>query len=94
MEENLRNLSQHLREASSLLSTFLDSDQLCCPNSSNGGNQAVINSSSGSSVRSGEVRSEVQPRSSGTRFSAASIGNRIGSAVARARSYDNKFGIF
>ena len=92
MEKNLCNLSEHLREASSLMSTFLDRGQLCCPNSSNGGNQSVINSTSASSaqpehsVRFSEVQSKAQPRSSGTGLSAASIGNRIGSAVAHARS--------
>ena len=44
MEESLRDLSQHLKEASSLLSTLVDSGQLCCPSSSNDGNQAAINS--------------------------------------------------
>ena len=92
MEKNLCNLSEHLREAYSLMSTFLDRGQLCCPNSSNGGNQSVINSTSASSaqpehgIRFSEVQSKAQPRSSGTGLSAASIGNRIGSAVAHARS--------
>ena len=81
MEESLRDLSQHLKETSSLLSTLVDSGQLCCPNSSNDGNQTAINSSPTSTVRS-----ESQQRSSGSGLSTANIRNRIGSAVARARS--------
>ena len=81
MEESLRDLSQHLKEASSLLSTLVDSGQLYCPNSSNDGNQTAINSSPTSTVRS-----ESQQRSSGSGLSTANIRNRIGSAVARARS--------
>ena len=81
MEESLRDLSQHLKEVSSLLSTLVDSGQLRCPNSSNDGNQAAINSSPTSTVRS-----ESQPRSSGSGLSTANIRNRIGSAIAHARS--------
>ena len=45
MEGNLRELSQHLKEASSLLSTLLDSGQLSSANSINGihiNNQAAV----------------------------------------------------
>ena len=95
MEQNFRELSQHLREASSLLSTILDSGQLPGANSSNSNNHAGVvptimsNSTPSttttlSSSRSGEtaVRSELRP---GIGLSTA-IGSRIGTAVARARS--------
>jgi hypothetical protein len=94
MEGNLRELSQHLKEASSLLSTLLDSGQLSSANSINGiiNNQAAVvpqstvsrSTAASTASRSEEtaVRSEVR---SGIGLSTA-IGSRIGSAVARARS--------
>lgn len=96
MEENLRELSKRLSEASSLLTTVLDSGQLSSESrsvqnirtndtthSSTTSTARISHSLSGTS-RSRETSVSTNPPS-GNGLSNA-IGHRIGSAVARARS--------
>lgn len=84
MEENLRELSKHLREASTLLSTVLDDGHSTSVDGINANNQPTAASSSRSTTNTASTSQQTSVRS-GIGLSTA-IGSRIGSAVARARS--------
>ena len=92
MKERIRELSQHLRDTSSLLSTFLDSG--CLPSSSSSigsgseedATRISTTTSSTTTSRSHATTGAGGPMGGLGLSRAVNITNRIGNAVARART--------